>query len=229
MNKKLDTVRTKSYPVLAKPAILETAYFEGTEVDVNDTVHLTFYPVDIGKVNLENGKVVACDPTMTYRQESFTTQFATGQFPVQLAVAKVNNSEKEFVGFSRILFSDEPVVKWEFALKKGQKPLSIFGDSTYYYPADGGLGQFMDESSFQKLERLDENARSQVYEYLFAELDKQMGHSRQFANTTFKDINVVAFTSGFGDGRYSTYIGFDKTGKPCRLLTDFGLIEWNKR
>lgn len=225
---KLDTAKTKSYQVTAKPDIFETAYFEGTEVKINDTVRLTFYPVDIGKVNLETGKVVACDPTMAYQQEPFTAQFPTGQFLVQLAIAKVNGNENELVGFSRILFSKEPVVKWEFALKKGQEPISIFGDSTYYYPVDGGFGQFMDESSLNKLEKLDEHSQSQVLHNLFAELDKHTQRSWQFANTNYNDINIVAFTSGFGDGRYPTYIGYDKNGKPCRLLTDFGLVDWLK-
>lgn len=224
---KLDTAKTKVYPVTAKPDIFETAYFEGTEVKINDTVRLTFYGVDLGKVNLETGKVVACDPVMTYQQEAFTTQFPTGQFPVQLAIAKVNDNQNELVAFSRILFSEEPVVKWEFALKKGQEPISIFGDSMYCYPVDGGLGQFMDESSFNRLEKLDEQSQSQVLDNLIAELDKHTRRSWQFANATYKDINIVAFTSGFGDGRYPTYIGYDKNAKPCRLLTDFGLVNWS--
>jgi hypothetical protein len=225
---KIDTAIIKSYPVTAKPDIFETAYFEGTEVKVNDTIRLTFYPVNIGKVILETGKVVACDPVMTYEQEPFTTQFPTGLFPVQLAIAKVNGNENELVGFSRILFSEEPVVKWEFAFKKGQEPISIFGDSMYYYPVDGGLGQFMDVSSFNRLTKLDKHTQSQVLYHLFAELDKHTRRSWQFANTNEKDINIVAFTSGFGDGRYPTYIGYDKSGQPCRLLTDFGLVEWPK-
>jgi len=222
----INTAITKVYPVTAKPGIFETAYFNGTEVKVNDTVRLTFYSVDIGKVSLETGKVVACDPVMSYQQEPFITQFPSGQFPVQLAIAKVNGNENELVGFGRVLFSEEPVAKWEFALKKGQEPISIFGKSMYYYPVDSGLGQFMDESSFTRLEKLDEHEHSQVMDTLFAELDKHTRISWQFASTTYKDINMVAFTSGFGDGRYSTYIGYDKNGKPCRLLTDFGLVDW---
>ncbi|HVG16264.1 MAG TPA: DUF4241 domain-containing protein, partial [Chitinophagaceae bacterium] len=159
------------------------------------TVRLRFYAVDIGKVNLEIGKVVACDPVMTYQQAPFTTQFPTGHFPVQLAIAKVNGNENELVGFSRIVFSEEPVVKWEFALKKGQEPISIFGNSMQYYPVDGGLGQFMDAGSFNRLEKLDGYTQSQVLDNLFAELGKHTHRSWQFANTNDKDINIVAFTS----------------------------------
>lgn len=45
----------------------------------------------------------------------------------------------------------------------------------------------------------------------------------------YKDINIVAFSTGFGDGRYSTYVGYDKNGEPCRLLTDFRLVDWLKK
>lgn len=227
--KQLDTSIIKSYPVTAKPDIFETAYFEGTTTQVNDTIRLTFYSVDIGKVNLPTGKVVACDPVMSYQQEAFATQFPMGRFPVQLAIAKVNDNENQLVGFSRILFSDEPVVRWEFALKKGQQPISIFGDSMYCYPVDGGLGQFIDESSFSKMEKLDEAAQTDISDNLFAELDKHTIRSWQFTNTNYQGINIVAFTSGFGDGRYSTYIGYDKNGNPCRLLTDFGLVDWSDK
>lgn len=224
----VDTVINKPYPVTAKPAIFETAYFDGTEVKVSDTIGLKFYTVSIGDVNLETGKIIACDALATYEQAPFTTQFPTGQFPVQLAIAKVNGNENELVGFSRIVFSEEPVTRWEFALKKGQKPISIFGDSIYYYPVDGGVGKFIDEGSFDRLTKLEENKQSQISDKLIAVLDKHTRRSWQFANTTENDVNIVAFSSGFGDGRYATYIGYDKTGNPCRLLTDFGLVDWPK-
>jgi hypothetical protein len=33
------------------------------------------------------------------------------------------------------------------------------------------------------------------------------------------------FKSGWGDGFYATYIGYDKSGNICRLVTDFVVIE----
>jgi hypothetical protein len=223
----LDTLKSKPYPVTSKPEIFETAFFKGTEVRVNDTISLKFYPINIGDINLESGRVIACDPTGMYRQSAFNTRFAIGKFPVQLAIARVENRNVELVGYSRIMFSNEPVVKWEFALKEGQKPMSIFGDSSYFYPVDGGLGQFMDESSFNRFTRLDKNSQFEiVVNSLISELDKNTRSNWQFANTTIKGIDIIAFTSGFGDGRYSTYVGYDKEGKPCRLLTDFELIDW---
>ena len=38
--------------------------------------------------------------------------------------------------------------------------------------------------------------------------------------------NLAIFSTGYGDGCYSTFIGFNKQGKVCQLLIDFGIINW---
>lgn len=42
----------------------------------------------------------------------------------------------------------------------------------------------------------------------------------------FNGHNLAAFSTGYGDGFYATYVGYDQKGKICRLLTDFGVVEW---
>ncbi|WP_432774035.1 DUF4241 domain-containing protein [Brevibacillus gelatini] len=34
------------------------------------------------------------------------------------------------------------------------------------------------------------------------------------------------FSSGWGDGSYASYIGYDADGQIVRLLTDFYLVDW---
>jgi Protein of unknown function (DUF4241) len=36
--------------------------------------------------------------------------------------------------------------------------------------------------------------------------------------------NIVAFTSGFGDGAYACYFGYDKDNEVVCLLTDFDVF-----
>jgi len=40
--------------------------------------------------------------------------------------------------------------------------------------------------------------------------------------------NVVAFASGFGDGTYPSYAGFDRDGRVVVVLTDFGILDASK-
>jgi Protein of unknown function (DUF4241) len=42
------------------------------------------------------------------------------------------------------------------------------------------------------------------------------------------DVNAAMFHSGWGDGFYSSWFGFDAEGKVAALLTDFNTIEWAK-
>jgi hypothetical protein len=45
---------------------------------------------------------------------------------------------------------------------------------------------------------------------------------------SFEGYNLATFSTGYGNGCYATFIGFDKKGNICQLLTDFGLIQWWK-
>ena len=40
--------------------------------------------------------------------------------------------------------------------------------------------------------------------------------------------DFAAFSSGYGDGAYPSYFGFDEDGKPCVLVTDFLVLEEQK-
>jgi hypothetical protein len=218
-----DTFKDMPYQVNANPEIFETSFFKGTETK-DDTVLIKFYAINIGKINVQSGGLIATEPWWVYNKKPFTTKFPIGQFPVQLAIAKIN--QNEFVAFSRILFSDSEVDHWEFALRQGQKQISIFGDSIYFYSVDSGIGGFMDDISYNNFQALDKSSQSQAMDILTKELDN---NQNIYANVNYKNVNIVAFSSGSGDGRYATYIGFDKNGNPCRLLTDFDLIEWLKK
>jgi hypothetical protein len=158
---------------------------------------------------------------------AFTQTFPIGDFPVQLSIAKINDDER--VAFSRIYFSDKPVVRWEFALQPTQKPIPI-GDSTFYgYGVDGGIGLFIDEEAnkvFDKLMDKDESSWAKAFN---EEMGKTTRTTWEYLVYNFGKHNLAAFSTGYGDGSYATYIGFDDEGQPCRLVTDFGLVEWWKK
>jgi hypothetical protein len=182
--------------------------------------------VEIGKLKVESGKLIACDPIVLKDAHPFTQTFPVGEFPVQLSIAQFNGDER--VAFSRIVFSGKPVVKWEFALQDGQKPLPIEGETTYGYGVDGGIGLFIDEKSsiaFSGLQKRDESIWDEVF---IQEISKNERPTWQYLLYNFGGYNLATFSTGFGDGHYGTYIGFDEEGKPCRLLTDFNLVSWWK-
>ena len=80
---RFDTLAIVRYTIMTKPEIFETAFFKGTHVKV-DTVNLEFYSVGIGKINIESGKLIACDPIVMRDIKPFAQTFPIGQFPVQI-------------------------------------------------------------------------------------------------------------------------------------------------
>ena len=209
---------SSSFQSKAHPTYFETAFHESTK-SVEDGETFAFYKLDIGKLKVETGKVIACDPIVMYDAQPFTQIFPPGEFPVQLAMKKKEGSG-ERVALSRILFSSEPVVKWEYALLPEQKPMPITDTSVCCYGVDAGTGVFIDSLANTYFKIKNEKDWEDVF-ITKAEKYDYTGYIHDF-----EGHNLATFSTGFGDGCYATYIGFDKNGKVCQLLTDFGLTEW---
>jgi hypothetical protein len=204
------------------PEFPETSFQTGYNKIV-DTTEYKFYTVDIGQLNIVEGKIIACDPLLFYEDKPFDTNFPIGKYPVELAIAKVNGDER--VGFSRIKFSNSVPESWTIAVSEEQdistlKPGDIFG-----YGIDSGTGAFMDISGgkeFLNFLSEEENNHTKIID----EIQKTYSHTRSWLLWTKNGFDVAMFSSGWGDGLYASYIGFDKDKNICRLVTDFGLLEW---
>jgi hypothetical protein len=219
-NERLDTVKPAAPGSNAVPLLLENAFLAGTTQKVGSSIFY-LYGVNIGKLKVSSGRIVACDPMhMDEYGIPFTRQFPTGEFPVQLSIAKLQG--QEVIAFARIKFSDEAVAKWEYALLEGQTPTPVDGKKKYGYSVDAGIGMFIDAEASKAL---DFKTVSDLDGAVYKEMDKHYHDAWKYAIYDFGKYNLAAFSSGEGDGRYSTYIGFDANGKPCRLVTDFGIFE----
>jgi hypothetical protein len=207
---------TTTFQGTTLPPIFEAAFVQGTKVLQGEMAY-AFYKYDVGAIKIESGKIIAADPIVMRDASPFTEHFPTGSFPVHLAMAKAEKDER--VAFSRIVFSENPIVHWEYALKEGQKPVSIKDTSIYCYGVDAGIGLFIDSVANYYFNQ----KKFSEWEDVFIGTDKLIRRGYMHA---FEGHNLATFTTGYGDGCYATYIGFDKEGHPCQLLTDFGLVAW---
>jgi hypothetical protein len=199
------------------PIIFEAAFINGTQVRQGHDSY-RFFKYEIGKIKIETGKIIACDPIVMHDASPFTQVFPIGEFPVSLAMAKALNDTR--VAFSRITFSDSPITKWEFALRKGQNQISLTDTIIYCYGVDAGTGIFIDSIS----NKVFNQKNKMVWDYVFttkAKENEYLGYTYEFDGH-----NLATFSTGFGDGCYATYIGLDKDGKICKLLTDFQIVAW---
>ena len=217
----LDTIQAAPATPLVSPVLFEAAFIKGTTLDFRKSI-FTAYGVTIGKIKITSGYITACDPLHIDEYGiPFTQLFPKGEFPVQLAIAKLGVDET--IAYARINFSDEPVAKWEFALQKGQDSIPLKGKKMHGYSVDAGMGIFIDEEAKKAL---DKKQVMQSDGAVYKEMAKHFHNDWRYAMYNFGNHNLATFTTGLGDGYYATYIGFDAQGKPCRLLTDFDLFKW---
>ncbi len=205
------------------PAFLEDAFNNGYSKTDSDGDIFKFATTDIGKLNIKDGKIIACDPICLYFEDPFEADFPIGEYPVELAIASINDDDQR-IGFARIKFSDAKPVKWDFALTDGQDPADLDGDEYFGYGVDSGTGAFMDTSGYAEYEQLykDEEAFADLKD----QIEQNYKDTRSWLLWQGAEGNAALFSSGYGDGMFASYIGYDEKARICRLVTDFGLLEW---
>jgi len=178
--------------------------------------------IEAGKLQLATGKIIATDPILMYDDESYSEHVKPGTYPVNIYVGKTENRKQQTV-VAEIRFNDNDPLKWEMALLKGESAKGFGIDEFMGYEVENGLGCFMDEHVMEILDVMDEEGL-ESYEKNIREAVKNGDYS--CADITIdKRSNIIVFASGWNDGTFPTYYGFDSNNKLSRLVTDFMVIE----
>lgn len=190
-----------------------------------DKDDIRFRIFDAGRLRMTSGRIKACDPLVNIGRPPFAVEVPNGQFPVRLALVE-GGIDRGRVAFARVDFSSEPVTRWEMALVGGQDVATLKADEFFGYPVDAGIGSFVDAETATVADRqmsADEN---------LAEGWIDQG-DRKTPPTFYLDVaigpgNIIMFTSGWGDGVYASWFGYDAQGRVAALLTDFLVVDWTK-
>jgi len=115
----------------------------------------------------------------------------------------------------------EPV-RWEPATIAGVDPADVDPGSFGSYGVDSGTAAFAGAEAAERLyegdEALWEAYGDEVMRALFPADDVQRLSAEVFVDLS-NGANVIAFSSGFGDGGYPAWFGLDAGGEPLVLLT----------
>lgn len=186
----------------------------------------------VATLKISSGEIVACDPLVFPETSAFKRRVPKGDFPVVVSLATLPDGD-ERVAAARIEFVTGSVSKWEPALLPAQDPAKLTEGENFGYGVDAGTGCFMDlQTALVFIEREKEMSSSPEFgsyydDVLSDPLEENSRSSWTWLNhcPADDDRNVVMFSSGWGDGVYSSYWGLDGEGEVVCLLTEFDVVD----
>ncbi|MDR1911030.1 MAG: DUF4241 domain-containing protein [Helicobacteraceae bacterium] len=202
------------------------------------------YRLEMGTVNFPTGKIIACDPFFLYDcDQPYFTSVPIGTFPLTAAVAEVGEDHYRYAAI-KVAFNDNKVAYFVEALC-GNEDLESFEEGFCFgFNVDAGLGTIIDVKTrgafldyIEKLERESGDPDWDIY-FGFAKPEFEKNYK---ANPKYQieggdwfnfaipntDLNIPVFASGWGDGRYSVYFGYDSDNNICQVVIQFIGMELN--
>lgn len=170
----------------------------------------------VGELRVPTGCILVGDPGTTdfaAPASPLALRAPTGVFPVEVALATFDAGDTR-VACARVRFADRPATKWEAALFEGD----VAGpDAEAAYGVDCGTGCFYDAAACGEVDE----ATSAAW---LAALRRNAVDTWSWHVAKVGHANVVMFSSGWGDGFYGSYWGFDEYGEVVELVTDFDVL-----
>ncbi len=188
--------------------------------------------IALGEINLATGRIIAVDPlTLFGADRAFTMAVKPGKYPTYV-YAQHTGDWGVRIGLAELRFSNAKPSSWKMALTGGQDVSTLKADELFGYGVDAGLGSFMSPEAMTALaadmkiaEETIPNFSDYYTNVLAKDLDKPTPNAIVFPVPSSPDNKVAIFESGWGDGFYPSYFGFDAGGNPVTLVTTFFVLE----
>lgn len=188
--------------------------------------------VRLGEMEIASGQVVVADPAWMWTSDRpIALSVAPGRYAVDLAVADTGDSGQR-IALARLRLSSEPAVRWAMAVTETQDVSSLEPGQIFGYGVDTGTGAFIDAGSLVELAaanpdqygdwRMDQwNDWTRQAETTAVQLGIPYGHT---LITRLGTGDIAFFSSGWGDGFYASWVGYDAADRPVAIVTDFAVI-----
>jgi hypothetical protein len=167
--------------------------------------------VILGEVILPSGRIAVGG--YLFEEEVLEITVPPGAYPAHATLVRyedLTGAIGESVALASLVLSDAPTVRWEEA---------------NVIPVDGGTATITSAEVLERLASLiteDEDRWWSLEDEIF---DSMMAHD--YIGTEWpvtEDLNLVRVSSGYGDGGYPVFVGFDAGGSPTRVVVDFVLL-----
>ncbi len=195
------------------------------------------FVLDMGEVRFPSGEILVRDPLVwLHRDEKpYLQSVPVGTFKVKTLVAKIEENHYRYV-VSRVQFTEEtPVVYYE-ALKGDEDLDDVEEDNIFGFLVDAGLATIVDvETKNAYCDFVDrwyeKNPDRNIYDDFFAAVFAKSAadnplYQREggdWINFRIPDteLSIPMIQSGFGDGVYPVYFGYDKDNRLCDVVLEY--------
>lgn len=175
----------------------------------------------LGDLVLSTGQVVSCDPLVYPETRPFNVTLPPGRYSVLVSEAWFASNHDRRIAYALLQIGAQEPTRWELATLAGQDINSLEEGQFFCYPVDAGTACFMDVDAAAGLQRrLDAD-----HDYADSLIQTLCSHAE--VNVTlnpYTGANAIIFPSGWGDGFYASYWGYDAEGNRVCLVTDFALF-----
>lgn len=169
---------------------------------------------------LRVGELVAADAFVSaINPGPFRQLVPAGFHPVFLAIAHLANGEQR-VAYARVRFTTEQTVNWRAAIASEADESSVRIGQPWGYGVDSACGCFMSARA-QKLSEKRFADDPQFEMQVLRDMEANGGDWVDFRPSDECEDNVIAFSSGRGDGIYASCFGLDRNDQLTDLVTDF--------
>lgn len=201
------------------------AFQDGATISDAQGALATVRVLEMGSLVAPTGRIIACDPLTALEPTPFAQRVAPGSYPVIASVAALVNGDQR-VACVMLRLREAPVARWEMARLEGQEGVTLEEDEFFGYSVDAGVGCFMDAHAAAALDARYESDES-YDEALIDAMEASRADGWEHANVMLdlaSGVNLVMVESGWGDGIYASYWGYDAQGAPVCLVTDFSVL-----
>ncbi len=194
------------------PASVERSVQDGLEMATfAGAVRAGF--VEAGRLVAPSGRLVVADAARLWDSRPLKVAIGAGRHPVVLTLLRYEDGD-ERIAAARVVLSDGAVSAWRAA-----KP--------ELFEVQSGTAAFCDGGTVARMAAGPAKARGAFDRKLEQQIEANYRDTRSWAELVVEPrggANAVACSSGFGDGGYGCYLGYDAKEKLVCVLADFGLL-----
>lgn len=197
--------------------------------------------LEIGDVHFPTGTVFACDPLIELEEGfPYIQTVPVGTYPVKICVVPSEKYGDRYACVKVEISSKKPS-RYEMGMTGKENLDEELKDGDFFgFGVDAGMGCIADIQTQQEYKkywkkRCEEENDIDSYDDLFCDIlcesykenPKYQCQYGDWANWTVPgtDNNILVFTSGWGDGVYPCYFGYDHNNEICGIYILFIDIE----